>query len=257
MVSEEVQRIGALTIDRRARVALIHGKDAELTNAEFTLLDVLTRSSRRAFSSDHLTREITGSDWVNGKHALQVCVSRLRVKLGESGSQPRQLITVHGFGYRFDPVASDEPAPIYSTPDGIVVQVPVDEVLVHLLVSCDRRILWISNHVSVLLGWQPDQLQDTYVHDIVHPEDRPTFLHLRRELDEGKVAAYRVRMKTVSGGSRLIDGLVRPIIGRTKEPEVFLAEWQRAGIGDPPEPTSARAIQCDRQARQRNQSLAR
>ena len=94
---------GSLIIDRDAREVTIDGQPINLTNAEFTLLTTLADSPRRAFRSEYLTEVLTDSEWVSEVHALQVTVSRLRRKLGESGTQPRRVITVHGYGYRMNP----------------------------------------------------------------------------------------------------------------------------------------------------------
>lgn len=236
------QRFGSLVIDRDAHEVSLDDRPVHLTNAEFALLDALMKSPRRALSSKHLTQVITGSDWVGEKHALQVCVSRLRAKLGESGTQPRRVVTLHGFGYRFEPTETDDAPQSVATDNGIQLQVPVDEILVHLLVAVDRTILWVSNHVTLLLGWQTQQVHGTFVYDLFHPGDRVSAWDLRSDLDAGNVAAFRVRLRTADNGYRLIDGLVRPIVGRSGVPEMFLGQWQRAGTGDPRELASVGPI---------------
>lgn len=54
-------------------------------------------------------RAIWGTDWVDDVGALQVQISRLRAKLGVSGSRPRRIISVRGYGYRFDPGVVENP----------------------------------------------------------------------------------------------------------------------------------------------------
>lgn len=245
------QRFGPLVINRAARMVSVDGRPINLTKVEYALLDELTQAPRRAFSSEHLMRVISGSDWVRETHAIQVYVSRLRAKLGESGSQPRRVITVHGFGYRFEPAETDGPSQATATDDGQRPQVPVDEVLVHLLVSLDRTVLWISSHITLLLGWDTSQVQDTFVYDLFHPGERRAALQLRKDLDTGNVAAFRGRMRTADNGYRLIDGFVRPILGRSGTPEMFLGQWQRAGMGDPRELVNVGPIDCQVDAQQR------
>lgn len=46
-----------------------------------------------------------GGEWQADTTPLQVHISRLRAKLGESGSSPSRIVSVRGFGYRFDPGA--------------------------------------------------------------------------------------------------------------------------------------------------------
>ena len=100
------QRFGALVIDRDAHEVTLDGTPVPLTKAEFALLSTLAANPRRALSGRDLLRAMWGSEWSADTTALQVHVSRLRAKLNENGSRPRHIVTVHGFGYRFEPEPS-------------------------------------------------------------------------------------------------------------------------------------------------------
>lgn len=94
---------GSLTIDYDAREVMLDGTPVPLTKTEYLLLAALAEVPRRAMTSEDLMRAIWGTEWVDDVGALQVQISRLRAKLGESGSQPGRIVSVRGFGYRFDP----------------------------------------------------------------------------------------------------------------------------------------------------------
>lgn len=97
------RRFGSLTIDFDAREVTLDGAPLPLTKTEYLLLAALALVPRRAMTSEDLMRAIWGTDWVDDIGALQVQISRLRAKLGESGSQPGHITSVRGYGYRFDP----------------------------------------------------------------------------------------------------------------------------------------------------------
>ena len=160
MVPSTHNGTGSLVIDRDAREVTIDGQPINLTNAEFTLLITLAESPRRAFRSEYLTEVLTDSEWVSEVHALQVAVSRLRRKLGESGTQPRRVVTVHGYGYRYEP----DKGPSLATAMASNEQpFPLDPLTLSAFVvlDSDRKILWASDTFTPLLGWQPSDLQGT------------------------------------------------------------------------------------------------
>ena len=54
-----------------------------------------------AMSRDQLIDEVWGSDYVGDTKTLDVHVKRLRAKLEPDPANPRHLLTVRGFGYKF------------------------------------------------------------------------------------------------------------------------------------------------------------
>ena len=231
-----VQRFGSLVIDRETREITVDGQGIHLTNAEFTLLTTLTEHPRRAFSSHHLMRILTGSEWVGETHALQSHVSRLRAKLSGNGVQSRQVVTVHGYGYRFVP----EPTPSLSSTvaNGVSASQQLDgDSAAYVLLTIERKILWASPGMRHLLGWQFSDIEGTILYDLVHPEDQPAALTARAELNSGLATALMVRMRTVNGDYRDVEVLARPVIGKDGSVMLFLSEYRPA----PPDWTSPAA----------------
>jgi DNA-binding winged helix-turn-helix (wHTH) protein len=94
---------GELDIDARAWEARLGGAVVDLTRTEFEILALLASRPREVVTDEEITREIWGHGWFGDDNNLAVHVSKLRRKLGESGSQPRYIRTVRGVGYRFEP----------------------------------------------------------------------------------------------------------------------------------------------------------
>lgn len=84
-----------------------------LSNAEFRLLSALLERPGRVLSREQLI-ELTRAPGVEvNERSIDLAVSRLRQKLGDSSREPRLIRTLRGEGYLFDaqPQALPEPAP--------------------------------------------------------------------------------------------------------------------------------------------------
>ncbi len=93
---------GAFRLDTE-RKELLHG-DAPipLNVQEYRLLQVFLRNPNKVLGRDVLLSEAWGYDTETTTRTVDVHVGWLRQKLGEK-EQPRHLLTVRGFGYKFVP----------------------------------------------------------------------------------------------------------------------------------------------------------
>jgi DNA-binding response OmpR family regulator len=91
-----VLRVGALTVDERARRADLGGRDLELTPKEFELLAALARHPGAALSRRRLLEEVWQTSWYGSAKTIDVHVAALRRKLGDPG----MIETVRGIGFR-------------------------------------------------------------------------------------------------------------------------------------------------------------
>jgi DNA-binding response OmpR family regulator len=93
-------RVGSIEIDPEARVATLEGASLELSPKEFDLLRVLAESSGRVVSKRELMAEVWREPYGGSERTIDVHLSWLRSKLGESAQEPRYLHTVHGVGVK-------------------------------------------------------------------------------------------------------------------------------------------------------------
>jgi DNA-binding response OmpR family regulator len=99
--------VGALTIDPASRVVTLRGHELELNRKEFDLLHALAIRSGRVVTKRQLLAEVWDQPYGGGDKTVDVHLSWLRKKLGESAAEPRYLRTVHGVGVRLvDPEAA-------------------------------------------------------------------------------------------------------------------------------------------------------
>ena len=100
-ISEEVERVGALAIDRGARQVRWHGRPIPLRPAEFDLLAHFVAHPDRVFSRTALIDEVGKDARRLDPRTVDVWVGRLRRALTQHGV-PDPLRTVRPLGYVFD-----------------------------------------------------------------------------------------------------------------------------------------------------------
>ncbi len=98
--SGETIRIGDLEIDPAAREATLAGEAIELSPKEFDLLRVLADRVGEVVSKRALMAEVWREPYGGAERTVDVHLSWLRSKLGETAQEPRYLRTVHGVGVK-------------------------------------------------------------------------------------------------------------------------------------------------------------
>ncbi len=95
-----ILEVGGLRIDVAAREASLEGLKLELSPKEFDLLRVLVERSGEVVSKRELLAEVWREPYGGSDRTIDVHLSWLRNKLGESAQQPRYIHTVHGVGVK-------------------------------------------------------------------------------------------------------------------------------------------------------------
>jgi len=99
--------LGDLTVDSSTMRVTLRGAPLALTTFEFTLLRVLAERSGRVLTREQILELIHGSSEEAFDRSIDVHISRLRHKLGDSPRTPRRLKTVRGIGYVLTPGDGD------------------------------------------------------------------------------------------------------------------------------------------------------
>ena len=97
---DPIIRVGGLTIDVRSHEVTLDGEPVELTRKEFELLLALARRAGEVVSKRDLLAEVWQLAWGGSDRTVDVHLSWLRRKLGESAAAPRYLHSVRGVGVR-------------------------------------------------------------------------------------------------------------------------------------------------------------
>ncbi len=92
--------VGDLTIDIRAREARVDGRVIELSPREFELLTYLASRPGEVVTKKELLAEVWRQPYGGAEKTVDVHLSWLRRKLGETAQEPRFLVTVRGVGVK-------------------------------------------------------------------------------------------------------------------------------------------------------------
>ncbi|MCA2218135.1 response regulator transcription factor [Jidongwangia harbinensis] len=90
--------VGELTISPRQRKATLHGEPLQLTRREFDVLTYLAERVGQVVSRRELLTEVWNQVRIGEEQTIDVHISWLRRKLGETAAAPRFLHTVRGVG---------------------------------------------------------------------------------------------------------------------------------------------------------------
>ncbi len=97
----EVVRVGEASVDPKTFGVSRDGADeVNLTAKEMELLLFLAHHRGEVMSRERILDEVWGVNYYGTTRTLDQCVAQLRKKLGDNGSKPAHLVTVHGVGYK-------------------------------------------------------------------------------------------------------------------------------------------------------------
>ena len=88
-----------LLIDTEARTVAVDGNAVDLTSMDYELLVTLARRHGKKLSRDDILSELRGIDAAILTRSVDIMISRLRQKLGDSVKPARFIQTVWGRGY--------------------------------------------------------------------------------------------------------------------------------------------------------------
>jgi DNA-binding response OmpR family regulator len=97
---ERLLTIGGLAIDRQAREARLDGRPLDLTKMEFDLLAYLAARVGRVVTKRQLMADVWRQPYGGADKTVDVHLSWLRRKLGETAAEPRYLLSMRGVGVK-------------------------------------------------------------------------------------------------------------------------------------------------------------
>ncbi|MBN2248090.1 MAG: response regulator transcription factor [Coriobacteriia bacterium] len=104
--TDEPIAVGDLTLEPSQLRVTVSGAPIKLRLKEFQLLLALARNDGQLMSRQRLAREVWGYEFLPSSRTIDVHIRRLRQAL-EERSAFRYIQTVHGVGYRFEPVPAE------------------------------------------------------------------------------------------------------------------------------------------------------
>jgi DNA-binding response OmpR family regulator len=97
----DVVHVGDIELDPATRIVRQNGRPVELTSVEFNLLHVLLREAGRVVTREHLVDAVLSRKFSPFDRSIDMHVSKVRKKLGDSDTGSDHIKTVRGVGYIF------------------------------------------------------------------------------------------------------------------------------------------------------------
>lgn len=97
----DIVRVGDIELDPATRSVRHGGQLVELTSVEFNLLEVLLREAGRVVTRERLVYAVLSRKFSPFDRSIDMHVSKVRKKLGDSEGGTEHIKTVRGVGYIF------------------------------------------------------------------------------------------------------------------------------------------------------------
>ena len=94
-------RFSDLELDFEAYRAKKGNEALDLSPREFELLRYLIERKGETVTRDKLLEDVWGYESYPSTRTVDTHIAKLRAKIGDSGSEPRWILTIHGVGYKF------------------------------------------------------------------------------------------------------------------------------------------------------------
>jgi DNA-binding response OmpR family regulator len=92
---------GHLKIVTASRSVFLMENEIKLSTSEFDLLQFLASKAGEILDRDAISSHLRGIDYDGFDRSIDVCISRLRKKLGDNSVNPKKIKTIWGSGYLF------------------------------------------------------------------------------------------------------------------------------------------------------------
>jgi DNA-binding response OmpR family regulator len=99
-LTPSILKVGGLVIDESSRTATLDGRPLDLARKEFDVLALLASRQGQVVTKRELLAEVWQQAYGGSDRTVDVHLSWLRRKLGESAAEPRYLVSVRGVGVR-------------------------------------------------------------------------------------------------------------------------------------------------------------
>lgn len=99
--AEGVIELGAFRLNPRNRTLTKSGNFIELTQVEFQVMEYFFANPGAALSRTDILNYVWGENYYGEDKIVDVNIRRLRMKVEDEPSEPRNLITIWGVGYKW------------------------------------------------------------------------------------------------------------------------------------------------------------
>ena len=102
--AEEPEQLvsGPFVLDEKSRILYKSGKAIDLTQVEFQIMELFFRNPGTALVREKILEGVWGKNYFGDVKIVDVNIRRLRMKIEDEPSSPQHILTVWGYGYRWN-----------------------------------------------------------------------------------------------------------------------------------------------------------
>ena len=93
---------GPFVLDEKSRVLYKSGKPIDLTQVEFQIMELFFKNPDTALVREKILEGVWGAGYYGDVKIVDVNIRRLRMKIEDEPSNPQHILTVWGYGYRWN-----------------------------------------------------------------------------------------------------------------------------------------------------------
>jgi len=93
---------GSFVLDRKSRVLYKNGQPIDLTQVEFQIMELFFQNPGTALVREKILQGVWGENYFGDVKIVDVNIRRLRMKVEDAPSSPEHILTVWGYGYRWN-----------------------------------------------------------------------------------------------------------------------------------------------------------
>ena len=94
---------GNFVLDQKSRMLYKAGQSIDLTQVEFQIMELFFRNPGTALVREKILEGVWGKGYYGDVKIVDVNIRRLRMKVEDKPSSPEHILTVWGYGYRWNP----------------------------------------------------------------------------------------------------------------------------------------------------------
>ncbi|MBQ1270108.1 MAG: response regulator transcription factor [Clostridia bacterium] len=98
----DVLTSGDFSLNLRSRELSKAGRKIEVTQVEFLIISTFLKNVGRALSREEIMKLVWGENYQGDPKIVDVNMRRLRIKIEDDAAQPKHIMTIWGFGYKWE-----------------------------------------------------------------------------------------------------------------------------------------------------------
>ena len=93
---------GVFVLDQKSRILYKNGQPIDLTQVEFQIMELFFANPGVALVREKILEGVWGENYFGDVKIVDVNIRRLRMKIEDEPSAPKHIMTVWGYGYRWN-----------------------------------------------------------------------------------------------------------------------------------------------------------